>query len=355
MPEWNLNALGPRQRTPIARALNELDRLSRTHIEITGLKSEPGHRFEIYNPLGSTTPNPAFLEAWNSLGERHSWTVTPSTRPTLLADIAAATSSVRASLPVLDKRRDAPAFAPPLDPHHAARTGVYSKIREDAPPRAARAIFAELVEDESDSLSDYHGSTIVRRVFLDYGTTSRESFPALRRAAALFPETEHLGPGKGLFHVGPHVFALRESAAARAQKENLPLRETPLEHRENYSMGAGNYLKAGHRHSSGWQVCSYPLSHLPSYGPVPETLTAPSAPPPYRATTAHHSAKDIDIYLATPIPRLPRVFFDSLRDAAKGFNGWYARPFKGNPHGFAFSTTTDRDAFAAAHLGPRED
>lgn len=354
MTEWNLNALGPRQRTPIARALADLDRLSRTHVEITGLKSEPGHRMEIYSPLGPLSPNPTFLETWNSLGERHSWTVTPSTRATFLADVAAAISSCRSSLPVIDKRRDSPPAAP-LDPLHTARTGFYAKIREDAPPHAARAIFAELVEDKSDSLSDYHGSTIVRRVFLDYGTTGRESFPGLRRAAALFPETEHLGPGKGLFHVGPHVFALRESAAARAAKENLPIRETPLEHRENYIMGAGNYLKAGHRHSSGWQVCSYPLSHLPSYGPVPETLTAPSAPPPYRATTAHHRVKDIDIYLATPIPRLPRGLFDSLRDAAKGFNGWYSRPYKGTPHGFAFSTPSDRDAFATAHLGPRED
>jgi hypothetical protein len=34
----------------------------------------------------------------------------------------------------------------------------------------------------------------------------------------------------------------------------LKIKETNIEHREKYSMGAGYYLKASGRYSSGWKV-----------------------------------------------------------------------------------------------------
>ena len=106
-------------------------------------------------------------------------------------------------------------------------------LESKRPAWAQAAIVAELEHDASDVQTDYFATTTSRRVLLAWSKHTRDLFPELRKAAAKFPETAHLAtPAKP-----------RDGATHPAD-----------EHREKYSMGAGFYLKAGHRYDSGWKV-----------------------------------------------------------------------------------------------------
>jgi hypothetical protein len=161
-----------------------------------------------------------------------------------------------------------------------------------AEAKAARIITAEFRVNESDLQSDYHGGRSGRLVVIGFGTGKRESFKQLRTAAGDFPPTASFGPGLDVWHVRqyreektelnrypnstrlPEQFSTEEQAAAWAeaaiardkQKQlagdcfcpEMPfgyeLEFSSIEHRENYSMGGGNYLGL-HRYS-GWIVRS---------------------------------------------------------------------------------------------------
>ena len=172
-------------------------------------------------------------------------------------------------------------------------------IQKQRPAWAKALIVAELVEDKSDIQSDYHASVSTSIVALAWSRHSKDLFSEMRKAAALFPETAHLGPGKGHFtarvvfaagiedngryyHDGnwSHwhqdldegtgiVFQTKDEALAFATEKGAPeplsfgevsvpfrweIAERKIEHREKYSMGAGYYLKANDRHSNGWKV-----------------------------------------------------------------------------------------------------
>lgn len=100
------------------------------------------------------------------------------------------------------------------------------------PSWAVAAIVAELEVDKSDAMTDYFATSTERTVFLAWSSTKRDNFAEMRKAAALFTPTKHL--------TTPPV---KESG-----------RHPEDEHREKWSMGAGYYLKAGSRYSSGWKV-----------------------------------------------------------------------------------------------------
>lgn len=179
-----------------------------------------------------------------------------------------------------------------------------SDLLATAPAGAKSAIVAVLDCDDSDSMSDYFAHKTVRSVVIGWTTSSRVSFAAMRKAAAKFCHTSHMGPGKDrvrlrlvwdhdssdsaavakcwirmhdAYYRGwnlPEHFWRAEyglsdgvpefdsvSAAEEWMKTNPPLSGTEwdvcidkYEHRENYSMGGGYYLKAGGRHSTGWKV-----------------------------------------------------------------------------------------------------
>jgi hypothetical protein len=92
------------------------------------------------------------------------------------------------------------------------------------PAWAAALVYAELHEDQSDSHTDYWGSSVTRRVALAWSRGARVSFREFRKAARLMPETGDLATAPAL----------------------------DVEHRENWSMGGGLYL--GHARHSGWQI-----------------------------------------------------------------------------------------------------
>ena len=170
--------------------------------------------------------------------------------------------------------------------------------------QADRLIVATFRVDESDMQSDYFGGRTSREVVIGFGRGRRESFAQLRKAAAAFKPTADYGPGLGRWHLYPafgadcvlgngvHMYEgsrspyhfddkagpLPTRAAAEAHAAGRPLEllnitapdgttqtvpitwkidEDKIEHRENYSMGGGNYL--GDSRYGGWQVksCGY--------------------------------------------------------------------------------------------------
>lgn len=176
------------------------------------------------------------------------------------------------------------------------------------PAWATHVIVGELQQDDSDSMTDYYASHTTRTLLLAWSKHGRCLFPEMRKAAALDPETAHLGPGCNEYRIrlcydhdstdqegqarlrcrwadhyreGESVvahfwngdippftecpmgwrvpyFTRREEAESYFSR--LPARggcrweitEESIEQRENWSMGHGMYL--GRRRHSGWHV-----------------------------------------------------------------------------------------------------
>lgn len=210
------------------------------------------------------------------------------------------------------------------------------EFEEDAAKRlpawAQAVIVAELIENQSDSMTDYFGHTTRRRVILAFSAHKRSLFPEMRKAAANFAETAHL-----------------VDAPAKA------------EHRENYSMGGGTFLKAeGGQHASGWQIKKQTLfgdavKSLPtaewSLAPVtaPKAEAAPAASVDGIRIEEHtHTKKGFAMFICILPGRVERDEFDRLNEMARSAGGWYSRPWGGTPGGFAFKKREVAEAFAGS-------
>ena len=155
------------------------------------------------------------------------------------------------------------------------------QIKDQITGSTKAVIVAELMEDDSDLQTDYHGGHSIKRVLLATSKHERNLFSEMRKAADKFEGTAHLGTGKGRFRVleeaynerygevvasnwtGPedkHYFFTQAEAEAYAEKYadeahgELIVRGSvdKIEHRENYSMGGGYYL--GHDRYHGWKI-----------------------------------------------------------------------------------------------------
>jgi hypothetical protein len=121
-------------------------------------------------------------------------------------------------------------------------------LTERAPANGAKAIIvAEYVVDKCRANEDYYGTATKRRILLAWSKSPRANLKECRKAAALYVDTVHLaGAGKD------------------------------AEHRENYSMGLGTYLKAGGRYDTGWEVRKEPIvtdaGTFPRLCEIPEPL-----------------------------------------------------------------------------------
>lgn len=167
------------------------------------------------------------------------------------------------------------------------------------PAWAKAAIFATYEADKTDIMTDYFATSTEKRVFLAWSKHTRDLFSEMRKAAATFEHTAHLGPGKDLYTVhvvcaenimsggsaywegtwspwhsdlcdrhGETFSTLAEAEAFIAAKGapepisfsgtlgtfRWAIKKESVEHREKYSMGAGYYLKGSGRYSSGWTV-----------------------------------------------------------------------------------------------------
>jgi protein-L-isoaspartate O-methyltransferase len=197
-------------------------------------------------------------------------------------------------------------------------------------PKGAKAvIIAEYREDESDSQSDYHASSVGRVLILGFSTHTR-------KAALAAPETQHLADAP-------------ESA----------------EHREKYSMGGGYYLKDGYRHSTGWAIRKYTLGELP-YGEWRVSEMTKGAPARViggvvleashagALITEHmHTKGNFPMWIVQLSQRVERDVFDDLRRTCEGLGGWYSRAWGSSPAGFAFKSKEVAEQFAAG-LGANE-
>jgi len=202
--------------------------------------------------------------------------------------------------------------------HTAARNAAIEigrKIAAEKIPADAQALIVAAHDlDQSDSQSDYFAHTTTQIIILATSKHKRDIFSEMRKAAALLPQTAHLGPGKDVFrprvvfdiqsadkqaHIqvsngagyayngttshwhnelirdekGNDVeFTTREEAQKWIDSKGAPEPVTDsgtvcafrweisiesIEHREKYSMGAGYYLKDGWKNSTGWKVYKY--------------------------------------------------------------------------------------------------
>lgn len=104
------------------------------------------------------------------------------------------------------------------------------RFAEILPDDAKAIIVARLKEDNSDPLTDYIASKIVRTVILGFSTHTRDLFSEMRKYASNFPDTAYLAKKK-----------------------------VEYEHREKYSMGAGYFL--GESNYEGWIIQKYPIKN----------------------------------------------------------------------------------------------
>lgn len=223
-----------------------------------------------------------------------------------------------------------------------ARNEVFYQDAEKRLPANAKAVIvAELVQNESDIMTDYFGSTTTRTVILAFSTHTRDLFPEMRKAALNFSETEHL-------------YSAEPSA----------------EHREKYSMGGGYYLKEGYRHHCGWQVSKVPLTYSKDVAPcarripvgewslgAPSPTKAPNTRTAAQSTKAHveehtHTKKGFQMFIVVMADTVDKDKFRELRDKASAMSGWYSRKWGKTPGGFAFAEQENADSFISMYLDP---
>ena len=195
-------------------------------------------------------------------------------------------------------------------------------------PKWAKAVIvADLIEDQSDGMSDYYGSTSRETIILAFSKHTRDLFPEMRKAALNHEETKFL-------------------ATVPADAEN----------REKYSMGGGYFLKEGGRHANGWKVSKTTfysdIIRLPfGQWAVPEN-SAPATPTENLTAGIEehtHTKKNIQMFIVILSDRVEKDEFNSLRDSCKYRGGWYSRPWSTTPGGFAFVDMESAERFKKEH------
>jgi hypothetical protein len=286
------------------------------------------------------------------------------------------------------------------------------------PGWAKAAIVAELERDESDSMTDYFHASTTRTVLLGWSRHNKNLFAEMRKAAATFPETAHLGPGKGVYrprvmiakgsplpegrydfrhmcesplHKSKHreaVFTTMGEADRYMAEQGAPepitfdgatmlfewhVWEDAIEHREKY---AGYYLKAGSRYGSGWKVRKVPVGYLDPVdlaapGSISPALLAPEeangsdcaapavvslASGGYTLSKHYNERKGFDFWLAVPAERINDEAFAAELARCKDAGGWYSRKWGTTPGGFAFKVEGSAVAFVeGSELPPSPD
>ena len=189
------------------------------------------------------------------------------------------------------------------------------------PVWAKAAIVAVFVEDESDSMTDYFATKEKSKVVLAWSKHTRNLFPEMRKAAKKYSETAHL---------------------AEENKE--------YEHRENYSMGHGTYLKAGHRYSSGWEIKKVPLYDLEN-AEICKALALDNHTLEQEQKQAEAKAETGEIYIEEYSDKALVVRGDTkpVKVTLKEIGGKFNPKLKGGP-GWIFSKKKETDVKEALNL-----
>jgi hypothetical protein len=235
---WVNAGLGPIQVKRVNAAISSLSMEGKTVVELTGVFGGETRETVLVDVFGPVRPEVA--EARQRIGENFGWRLTPQNHHEVVAALEQAARECKATRRVVDKRitpeedRERRALVEARHREHRERAereaALMEEVRAKAPAGAEAVVVAELQEDTSDPMTDYFANKTVRSVAIGYRFGKREDFAQLRHVATSFPETAHL-----------------------AAKET--------ERRDNYSMGAGNYLSdhGSANSGSGWVVRSYPL------------------------------------------------------------------------------------------------
>jgi len=218
-------------------------------------------------------------------------------------------------------------------------------IPEDA--KGVIVAYFTSMSDHSDPYSDYYESQTDRVIVLAWSKHTRNLFPEMRKAAKNHPDTKHLAD-----------------------------KETSTEHRENYSMGAGNYLTETDYIRFGLKIkkISFYTSNtreekarrvpfgemaIPNYKPLgvePAAEQKPALAQPSKLQYAvkpveqmQHSKKGHTIYVVNLEDRLDRDGFGRVHGIAKCYKGHYSKYNRDNAiPGFHFKSLDSAKAFIAA-------
>ena len=209
------------------------------------------------------------------------------------------------------------------------------------PDGTKAVIVAELKVNDSDLMSDYFASHNARAVAIAWSKTTRNSFPEMRKAALTFKPTEdmadpersreeryrfHLEELSGNSHSGWHILKYSIGSNEGNSNFSIPFDEIS-DHLTNVSTNQTNSTK-------------------------PSTQTQPDNPSlpgklQLKITDQHNDKRNFDYRLITLETNIPRKqFLDLLERCKTEFGGWYARPFKDIPSGFAFKDFHKADQFA---------
>lgn len=209
------------------------------------------------------------------------------------------------------------------------------QVREKMPSWAKAVIVANYHVSDTDYNTDYFGHHTTNTLILAWSKHTRDIFSEMRKAAL-------------------------------NSKETASMAEDYEEHREKYSMGGGYYLtkSGGYRHHTGWTISKIRLCYgdndprpesvpvgewrIPENQPKKSTQAKNHAISP--ATSAHieqhmHTKKGFLMYMVVLDVSLERDDFNSMRDLAKDFGGWYSRKWGSTPGGFAFKEQDQADHF----------
>jgi hypothetical protein len=257
--KWANVSAGPRQVKDLQKAMGALHSEGKTRTEVTGVIGGESREWHSMSLLGPVRPEVAALD--EQIKTKFGHTITRDNVREIAAAYLAALPEARKSRPVEDNRRtpgeeaerkereaaEAARIKAEQDEKDAVQNAILAKM-----PRGAKAVIvAEYHEDASDVMTDYFASHTCRTIAIGWRYSAREDFRALRAAAAQFPGTAELAEGM-------------------------------TEHRDNHSMGAGNYLSdhgwAGS--GTGWLIKSrtLPSRYLDlTEDAIPDRPAAPTA------------------------------------------------------------------------------
>ena len=228
--------LGPRQAKAVNQAVRDFGWAAKAKTQLHGTEGKPETETRSSSVvLVGGTWRPDAKPRLDKIEAKYEGVVTKKNYQALIADIETEIAAMKAD-PVIEDcritRAEEDERAARMEEwnrketeRQAAAVECWKKLDELVPLAAQALIVAELHEDDSDSMTDYYASRTVRRVVIGYRLSKREDFRHLRRAAGEFEHTRHLGPDAG----------------------------AEIEHRDNYSMGAGNWLGTN-RYSAPMQI-----------------------------------------------------------------------------------------------------
>ena len=290
---WVADGLGPIQIKRVKEAISGLHREGRTFVELTGVVGQPEseHRSTLWSPMSAMRDD--VDEAEQDLIRRFGH-LTPANHKEVIAALNEAAVEARRRVPVNDQRITAEESAERaarmsrINEEQAAksreRNAAWSAVLAKVPPGAQAVIVATQNVDKSDAMTDYFASETTRAVAIGWRFSKRESFEEMRAAAATF-----------------------EPTAGLAKQE--------AEHRDNYSMGAGNYLGQNPNWGSGWTVKSYPLTT--SYSPHVAVEDHLPSPRPKRSATVPSSARSTSSGITVSPSSIGRAGVIELRFPSK--------------------------------------